>query len=177
MILSDIDLRSYIVSRKLYIEPYYEDIVRENGLDLRLGNEVCEMVESEKTLDPYGEWDAGDYFKCYETVDSFVTKPWARYLMHTIEYIELPSDLVGFVELRSTFARLGFMIPPTMVDGGFKGQLTIEVQTPPFPVRLRVGTRFLHLILSRTSTPIEKPYRGAYQGQRGVRLPKKLEYP
>ncbi|GAY26113.1 dCTP deaminase [Desulfurococcaceae archaeon AG1] len=177
MILSDFDLRSYIASGRLYIEPFWEGIVRENGLDLRLGSEVCEMLGSDKPLDPYGEWDPSEYFKCYETNGVFQTKPWGRYLMHTLEYIRLPPELAGFVELRSTFARLGFIIPPTLIDGGFEGQLTIEVQAPPFPVSLRAGTRFLHVILSKVSTPIERPYRGAYQGQRGVRLPKKLEYP
>jgi dCTP deaminase (EC 3.5.4.13) len=84
---------------------------------------------------------------------------------------------VGFVGLRSTLARLGLLIPPTIIDEGFEGELTIEVQTPPFPIKLRPGTRFLHIILAKTSTPSEKPYRGAYQGQRGVKPPKKLEKP
>jgi dCTP deaminase (EC 3.5.4.13) len=37
MILSDFDLRSYISSGRLYIDPFDPSIVRENGLDLRLG--------------------------------------------------------------------------------------------------------------------------------------------
>ena len=179
MILSDFDLKSYINSGRLYIDPFWDGIVRENGIDLRLGSEVCEMLETREPLDPYSEWEAKEYFRCYQAnVEGFFyTKPWGRYLMHTMEYIRLPPELAGFVELRSTFARLGFMIPPTIIDGGFEGQLTIEVQAPPFPVKLGIGTRFLHVILSKVSTPIERPYKGAYQGQRGVRLPKRLEYP
>jgi len=176
MILSDFDLVNYIRSGRLRVEPFEGWVVRENGLDLRLGSEVCEMLEVDRVLDPYTE-DAHGFYRCYSVGGEFTTRPWGRYLMHTLEYIGLPPELAGFVELRSTFARLGFMIPPTIVDGGFEGQLTIEVQAPPFPVKLRPGTRFLHLILSKVSTPIERPYRGEYQGQRGVRLPKKLDYP
>ncbi|MEM1649889.1 MAG: dCTP deaminase, partial [Sulfolobales archaeon] len=107
-----------------------------------------------------------------------VLKPGRKYLLHTLEYIALPPELVGIVELRSTLARLGLLIPPTVVDGGFEGQLTIEVHSSSFPVRLRSGSRFLHLILMKTTTPIEKPYKGRYQGQRDVMLPKRpLEYP
>ncbi|MEM2302291.1 MAG: dCTP deaminase [Sulfolobales archaeon] len=178
MILSDFDLRNYIASGRLYIEPFDPSVVRENGLDLRLGSGYCELLEVEEVLDPYGfdEEALGRFYRCGEGSE-ILLKPWGRYLLHTLEYIRLPPELVGFVELRSTLARLGLMIPPTIIDGGFEGELTIEVQAPPFPVKLRPGTRFLHLILSKVSTPIEKPYRGEYQGQRGVRLPKKLEKP
>jgi dCTP deaminase len=178
MILSDFDLRSYIASGRLYIEPFDPSIVRENGLDLRLGRGFCELAESHEVLDPY-EADGEvlkRFYRCGDG-DEVILRPWGRYLLHTLEYIRLPPELVGFVELRSTLARLGLMIPPTIVDGGFEGELTIEVQAPPFPIRLRQGTRFLHVILAKVSTPIEKPYRGTYQGQRGVRLPKKLEPP
>jgi len=178
MILSDFDLRSYIASGRLYIEPFDPSIVRENGLDLRLGSGYCELLEAGGVLDPYGfdEEALGRFYRCGEGSE-ILLKPWGRYLLHTLEYIRLPPELVGFVELRSTLARLGLLIPPTIIDGGFEGQLTIEVQAPPFPLKLRHGTRFLHLILSKVSTPIERPYRGEYQGQRGVRLPKKLEPP
>ena len=37
MILSDADLRKYIESGKLVVEPFDPEIVRENGLDLRIG--------------------------------------------------------------------------------------------------------------------------------------------
>lgn len=176
MILSDFDLRSYISSGRLYIDPYDPSIVRENGLDLRLGSGYCELLESEVVLDPYSYTDLSTFYRCGEA-EEIILKPWGRYLLHTLEYIRLPPELVGFVELRSTLARIGLLIPPTIIDGGFEGELTIEVQAPPFPLKLRKGTRFLHLILSKVSSPIEKPYRGEYQGQRGVRLPKKLEPP
>jgi dCTP deaminase len=176
MILSDFDLRGYISSGRLYIEPYDHSIVRENGLDLRLGSGYCELLEADVVLDPYSHTDLSSFYKCGEAME-IILKPWGRYLLHTLEYIRLPPELVGFAELRSTLARLGLLIPPTIIDGGFEGQLTIEVQAPPFPLKLRHGTRFLHLILSKVSTPIERPYRGEYQGQRGVRLPKKLELP
>ena len=41
MILSDFDLWNYIRSGRLAIEPFSEDIVRENGLDLRIGRQIA----------------------------------------------------------------------------------------------------------------------------------------
>ena len=79
---------------------------------------------------------------------------------------------MAFVELRSTYARLGLFIPPTIVDANFEGQLTIELVGGPFPVKLYKGDRFLHIIFAKLTSQVEKPYMGKYQGQRGVTLPK-----
>lgn len=177
MILSDFDLRAYLGSGRLRVEPLDPLIIRENGLDLRLGRQYCELLSTEEVLDPYSYWDPERFYRC-EEADEYILRPGKKYLLHTLEYISLPPELVGIVELRSTLARLGLLIPPTVVDGGFEGQLTIEVHSSSFPVRLRAGTRFLHLILMKTTTPIERPYGGRYQGQRLVMLPKRpLEYP
>lgn len=173
MILSDFDLRAYLNSGRLRIEPFSEVIVRENGVDLRLGREYCKLIESDTMLDltkcNLGEDIRQRYF-CRES-DTIVLEPNSRYLLHTLEYVSLPPELMGFVEIRSTFARLGLLIPPTIIDGGFEGQITIELLSTSFPVKVPAGTRFLHVVFAKLTTPVTKPYKGKYQGQRGVTLP------
>lgn len=173
MILSDFDLKNYIKSGRIVIEPFDEDIIRENGLDLRLGAEICELIESDEILNPYAstENEINKFYRCWKA-NEFIIKPYRRYLLTTLEYIKVPPELMAFVELRSTFARMGLSIPPTIIDGGFEGQITIELHGSSFPIMLKYKTRFLHIVFSRVTSPIEKPYRGSYQGQRGVRLPK-----
>ena len=173
MILSDFDLRAYLRSGRLRVEPLSEEIIRENGLDLRLGPTYCEIKQCDEVLDLSKEdVDVSKYYICCEAKDYILLKPNRRYLLHTLEYMSLPAELMGFVELRSTFARLGIMMPPTIIDGGFEGQLTIEVLSTSFPLRIPVGTRFLHVVFAKLTTPVTRPYRGKYQGQRGVTLPK-----
>jgi len=172
MILSDFDLRAYLKSGRLKVEPFDEKIIRENGLDLRLGGGYCKILSSSETLEISECADVSKYYKCYDSSDFIVLEPNTRYLLHTLEYIAVPPELMGFVELRSTFARLGIMMPPTIIDGGFEGQLTIEILSTSFPLKLTVGVRFLHVVFAKLTTPITKPYRGKYQGQRGVTLPK-----
>jgi len=173
MILSDFDLRAYLNSGRLRIEPFSEDIIRENGVDLRLGRKFCKLIESRKVLDLTkceSREDIGQRYSCEES-DVILLEPNSRYLMHTLEYVSLPPELMGFVEIRSTFARLGLLIPPTIIDGGFEGQITIELLSTSFPVKIPVGARFLHVVFAKLTTPVTKPYRGKYQGQRGVTLP------
>ncbi|MEM4427121.1 MAG: dCTP deaminase, partial [Zestosphaera sp.] len=51
MILSDFDLTWYLKSGRLVIEPYDEEIVRENGIDLRIGGEVARLKPLNKVFD------------------------------------------------------------------------------------------------------------------------------
>lgn len=137
MILTGRDLRWYIETGKLGIHPITGDQFQQNGVDFILAE-----VDSE---------NRGAYnFR----------------LGTTAERLTMPDDLMAFVELRSTWARRGFLIPPTIVDAGFDGQITLEIVSlagEPFPV----GQRFAHLIFARLSGPAE-PYRGKYQGQVGI---------
>jgi dCTP deaminase len=169
LILSDFDLWNYIRSGRLMIDPFRDDVVRENGLDLRIGRQVARLKPVDKALDIHGG-DVAEFYEIEEG-DSFVIRPREHVLLHTIEYIKLPLDLMGFVNLRSSYARIGLTIPPTIIDANFEGQLTIELVGGEFPVKLYSGNRFLHVVFAKLSSPVEKPYKGKYQGQRGVRLP------
>ncbi|MEB3860046.1 MAG: dCTP deaminase [Desulfurococcales archaeon] len=171
MILSDRDILALARVGDLIVDPLEREIVRENGLDLRLGRAYCRFKPSGKVFDPRNPGDPEDFYECGES-DQIIVSPREHVLLHTIEYLRLPPYLAGLVNLRSTWARLGIYIPSTIVDAGFEGQLTIEVVGSSFPVKLYPGDRFLHLVLVKLGTPAMNPYRGEYMGQKGVRLPK-----
>lgn len=173
MILSDWDIRVYLEKKLLVINPLYEDTVRENGVDLRFGREFCRFKKTSKVIVDSRSPQPGEFLECVEVGgEGFVIKPLEHILTTTEEWIEIPHDLIGFVNLRSTFARLGLYIPPTVIDSGFKGQVTIEIIGSSVPIRVYPGQRFLHVIFARTSSPVYKPYRGKYQRQKGVTPPK-----
>jgi len=167
MVLGDRDLKYYLQKGWIIVDPLKEDSIRENGIDLRVGGEIARFLCTDKVFDP----DNPDYsFFEVQKGDEFIINPYEHVLLVTEEYIKLPNDIMAFVNLRSSFARLGLLIPPTIVDAGFEGQLTIELIGSSFPVKLKKGTRFLHLIFDRTLTPVEYPYKSKYQGQKGVTL-------
>jgi len=169
VILSDFDLWNYINSKRLVIEPFTEEIIRENGVDLRIGNTIARFIKTNREFDVHNSNPSEFY--TFEEGDSFLINPREHVLLHTIEYLKLPKDLMGFVNLRSSYARIGLTIPPTIIDANFQGQLTIELVGSDFPIRLYSGDRFLHVVFARLSTSVERPYSGKYQGQTGVRLP------
>jgi len=173
VILSDFDLTWYLKSGRLVIVPYDEEIVRENGIDLRIGGEIAKLKPLNKVFDTrnVAEEQVSEFYEVLRS-DEFVIYPNERVLLTTLEYVKLPNDIMGFVELRSSFARLGLSIPPTIIDAGFEGNVTLEVHGSTFPIKLYKGQRFAHVIFSKTLNPVLRPYQGKYQGQRGVTLPK-----
>ncbi len=172
MLLSDRDIRALLALGDLRIEPLHEDTVRENGVDLRLSRQFCRLRRRDDiVLDPDDPGDPREYYDCVEA-ESIVVGPGERLLAVTEETVALPSYLAGLVMLRSTWARTGLWVPPTVVDAGFKGQIVVEIMGSSFPVKLKAGVRFLHLVFIKLVTPSSNPYSGDYQGQKGVRLPK-----
>ena len=144
MILSGRDVGWLIEAGRLKIDPVMPEQFRENGVDL-----ILEDIDG-----------SPEYFD-----------PGKFILGCTREILTLPSDLMGFVELRSTWARSGILVPPTIVDAGFHGNLTLEL-VPFSRIRIPYGQRFAHMIFSQLSSP-SIPYKGKYQGQRGITKAKK----
>lgn len=139
MILSGADVRQYIKYGGLKFEPELQpDQFQRNGID---------MILSEVEQDMLG---AGDFV-----------------LGSTRESVTMPNDLMAFVQLRSTWARRGYMLPPTVIDAGFEGTVTLELAKFGDLERLPVGERFAHIIFAKLSTPSE-PYNGKYQRQSGI---------
>lgn len=139
MILSGADVQQYIHYGGLKFEPALTaDQFQQNGIDM-----IVEAVET--PLLSRGGFTLG------------VTR----------ETITMPNDLMGFVQLRSTWARKGFIVPPTVIDAGFHGTVTLEIAKFGEPGYVPLGQRFAHVIFAKLSTP-SKPYDGKYQGQSGI---------
>lgn len=174
MILSDFDLKTYIREGRLKIDPLYDDTIQQNGVDLHLAGEIG-LPRLDKGILDLAKHDPREWFRIERSENGITIPPKTSALFTTIEVVEMPDDLMAICGLRSTIARLGFTSPTTYVDAGFKGQLTIEVYwSHDFPIRVYPGIRFLHVIFLKCLNKVEKPYRGVYQWQEGVRPPKPL---
>ena len=178
MILSDFDLKNVIMSKRLVIEPFSEDIVRENGIDFRLDNEVGRHKDMgpDFVMDPYDEATIRSGYELEKDVDKIVIGAKEQVLLTTKEQISVPDDLVGFVELRSTWARHGLSMPPTIIDAGFSGTITLEVvNNAPYRIAIKPMQRFAHIVFIKASSRVSNVYSGMYTGQRGVKLPKVIK--
>ena len=175
MILAKREIIELINKGNLKIEPFNEEIVRENGLDLRIGEEYATYSFQNHIIDPYSI-DSSDFlFSRVLAKDGRIVIPPRNFvLLVTKEKIKMPKDVVGLCNLRSTLARYGLSVPPTVIDAGFEGNVVIEVvNNSQNYVILKPNTRFLHVILIKLTS--ESQYKGKYQGQTGLTLPKSLK--
>jgi dCTP deaminase len=178
MILSDCDIKQMIALKCLKIEPLSLDTIQQNGIDLKLGDKIATTLKS-TTLETIDSSSSEEIKKAYTILTSDNNKstiePSKHYLFTTEERITMPNDVMGFIGLRSTFARLGFFSPLTIIDAGFEGTLTVGVfYGGSIPINIPIGCRFLHVVLAKLLTPAEVPYEGHYKKQQGVSLPKAL---
>ena len=178
MILSDYDLTNAITHKRIVIRPFSRETIRENGIDMRLADEIAHHRELGDgfVLDPTNQRHVGSTYAITKRARRFTIKAKEQVLLSTLEYLELPDDIMGFVEIRSTWARHGLSVPPTIIDAGFKGNITLEViNNAPYAIELKPKQRFAHIVFMKTNNRVFNSYSGRYMGQRGVRMPKLIK--
>jgi dCTP deaminase len=156
MLLSDVEIERRMKDGSLKVTPFDRKCVTPNGLDLRIGDEAVILL-------PGPEYSS----KKVAISDRLELPASSVMLLLTLEKLELPTDLVAHVNLRSTYARQGFLLPGTVVDAGYRGRLTLQVHSPPFPTVLMKGERFWHLLFHEAH-PAASGYRGRYQDSEGL---------
>ena len=103
----------------------------------------------------------------------FMLHPDEFVLAVTLERVEVPSNLVGRLDGKSSLGRLGLIVHSTagFVDPGFKGRLTLELRNiSNLPITLYYAMPISQISFMQLTTPAEKPYGSGsskYQGQEG----------
>lgn len=109
---------------------------------------------------------AGYDLKC--GVDMTVN-PKSMILLSTLEFIRLPTNLLGVLHLRSSFAREGLIASLALVDPGFRGQLTVMLyNTGDDSVSIKKGEPFLQITFFKIAGGVNRGYSGVYQDSIGV---------
>lgn len=165
MILSDTSIKKLIKAKKLVIKDLGKKAIQPSSIDLTLDNSALLL----KYWTTKGILDFNTKMK-YEKISGreFIIPPHSFILATTKEYIQLPKDISGFVEGRSSIGRMGLFIQNASVVGpGFKGKLTLELYNANIlPIRLSAGRRVCQLILFQMDKESKKGYTGKYQNQK-----------
>jgi dCTP deaminase len=108
--------------------------------------------------------------------EPFIMQPGDFALASTIESLELPDDLLGRLEGRSSIARLGITVHSTaaVFEPGWVGTATMELSNlGRMAVALYPGMRICAFSFETVSSPVTTPYRlklnNKYAGQQTPR--------
>ena len=106
--------------------------------------------------------------------EAFFLHPGELALAVTAESITLPDDMIGWLDGRSSLARLGLMVHVTAhrIDPGWSGAIVLECfNSGKLPLALRPGMTICAMNFETLSGPAARPYdkrAGAkYRGQSG----------
>ncbi len=176
-VLSDGTISRLVSEGRIGIDPWDPGLVQPASVDLRLGdsfrvfhNHRATAIDlrrppenlTEEVVVPEGE--------------SFVIHPGEFCLGRTLEWVELPDDIVARIEGKSSLGRLGLIVHATagFCDPGWKGTLTLELNNlTRVPIILHPGLEIAQLSFMMLDRPALRPYGTAdlgshYQGQRAA---------
>lgn len=166
MILSDRDIKMALKEKRIQINPPL-DLKTQLGscsIDLRLGKKFRVFNHSKYPfIDPNNPKLASDMMSevVLKSTDPFILQPGDFVLATSIESIELPDNLVGRLEGRSSLGRLGIVVHSTasIFDPGWNGVVVMELgNLGRMPVALYPGMRICSMTFEELSSPADVPY-------------------
>jgi dCTP deaminase len=177
MILSDRDIIDALDTGRIKIDPAPDLAVQLGSVsvDFRLGRTFMVFEHSRHSyIDPRQPQSIGDAMRTImvEEDEPFIMQPGDFALASTMESLELPDDLLGRLEGRSSIARLGITVHSTaaVFEPGWIGTATMELSNlGRMAVALYPGMRICAFSFETVSSPVLTPYRSKknnkYAGQ------------
>jgi dCTP deaminase len=175
-------LPDWQIQTDIVIRPFAEERVKPGtisygvssyGYDVRVGrhfkvftNARCAVVDP-KHFDSNSFVDVeGDH--CLIPPNSFA-------LAETVEYLEIPRDIIAICVGKSTYARCGIIVNVTPLEPEWRGKITLEISnTTPLPAKIYANEGIAQILFLRAEKVCETSYadkKGKYQDQKGLTLP------
>jgi len=176
-VLSDGTILDYLQDGRIKVDPWDPAMVQPASVDLRLGDSfrvfhnhratAIDLRDPPSNLTEEVVVPAGD---------AFVIHPGEFCLGRTLEWVQIPDDIVARIEGKSSLGRLGLIVHATagFCDPGFEGTLTLELNNlTRVPIRLYPGLPIAQLSFMTLDRPAQRPYGSPglgshYQGQRAA---------
>ncbi len=161
MILSDMDIRRMLGAGTLKIRPLAKDQVGPASVDLTLSDEwlFFRDVYEGRVVD-LSKTGFRQAFRM-KKAKSVTLATGQMCLGRTVERLTLPPDVMGKLEGRSRYARMGLIIHITsaLVQPGSDNHQVLEiVNLAPFPVKLHAGMRISQVVFEEMKSGTTKPY-------------------
>ena len=163
VILQEIDAGHVLIT------PFERDQVGAASIDLTLSTEIRLIEPNDAIIEISEESDYRSHTRVSTLDEPYRLEPGVTIHGITREKIELPSNLCGFLEGRSRYARLGLMIHVTsaFVQPGVANRQVLEMSNvSSHPLLIHAGVRICQLVLMRTEG--SAVYRGRFADQEDI---------
>jgi dCTP deaminase len=185
MRLCDKDIKKYIASGEIVILPEpAQNSISGVTVDVRLGNKFRVFEEYQAPyIDLSGPKEAvqaaldsvmSDEIEIADD-KSFFLHPGELAIAVTYESITLPGNMVGWLDGRSSLARLGLMVHVTAhrIDPGWSGNIVLEFfNSGKLPLalkpKMKIGALSFETLSDHAETPYNSRFDAKYKGQDGA---------
>jgi dCTP deaminase len=173
-VLSDGTIQQLVEEGRIRIDPWDPKLVQPASVDLRLGDSFRVFHNHRASaIDLRHPPENLTEEVIVPAEESFVIHPGEFCLGRTLEWVELPDDIVARIEGKSSLGRLGLIVHATagFCDPGWKGTLTLELNNlTRVPIKLYPGLPIAQLSFMALDRPALRPYGSPdlgshYQGQ------------
>ena len=161
-VLADRDIRTELEAGRVRIDPYDPADLQPSSIDLHLDRSFRVFRNNRYAfIDPRMPQPDLTELLTIEDDEPFILHPGEFVLGRTLEWVELPDDIVARIEGKSSLGRLGLIVHATagFVDPGFSGTLTLEITNlTRVPIVLWPGKPIAQLSFMALDRPAERPY-------------------
>ncbi|QIQ41719.1 MAG: dCTP deaminase [Buchnera aphidicola (Microlophium carnosum)] len=191
MRLCDKDIEEWLKRKELIIEPYPEKkLINGITVDIHLSNKFrffyehtssCIDLSNSKINKASELREIMSHEIIFSKEKPLFLQPRSLVLSSTFENIKIPNNLVGWLDGRSSLARLGLMIHATAhrIDPGWKGNIVLEMfNAGKLTLVLCPQMKIAALSFEVLSQPVLRPYNlrqeAKYKIQNGV-VPSRID--
>jgi dCTP deaminase len=167
-ILTKREILKQIEKGRIKIQPFDTSKVGPGSVDLHLGNEFRIFKKVHNVIHISERTSHEQVTEMVKVKKYFVLMPGETILGITKEKITLPSDICGWLEGRSRFARLGLLvhISASFMHPGIANQQVLEISNfSPMPLAIYPGTPICQFIFQKTIGKAK--YSGKHRTQSG----------
>jgi dCTP deaminase len=185
MRLCDRDIEAYLDAGKIQITPRpTPDMISGVSVDIRLGHKFRTFrAYAAAFIDLSGPREEVDHALNSVMSDEIVLTDDEAFFLHpgelalaiTLESVTLPADIVGWLDGRSSLARLGLMVHVTAhrIDPGWSGNIVLEFYNSgrlPLALRpnMKIGALNFETMTGEAARPYNKRVDAKYQQQTGA---------
>jgi dCTP deaminase len=185
MRLCDRDIEAYLDAGKIQITPRpTPDMISGVSVDIRLGHKFRTFrAYAAPFIDLSGPREEVDLALNSVMSDEIVLTDDEAFFLHpgelalaiTLESVTLPADIVGWLDGRSSLARLGLMVHVTAhrIDPGWSGNIVLEFYNSgrlPLALRpnMKIGALNFETMTGEAARPYNKRVDAKYQQQTGA---------
>lgn len=167
-ILTHDAILALIRSERIQIDPFSEKQVGPASIDLRVGNDFRVFRNVRKIFDVREDSNLDEITEKVHVPDSegLMLMPGRSCLGITIEHIRLPSNICGWLQGRSRFARLGLVIHATasFIQPGINNRQVLEIiNVGQIPLNIIPKVAICQIVLQECVG--EANYRGRFSSQ------------